>query len=186
MKEDSMRKSTADRIERMAKGHGFGDFKWINPKDVITENWVRIKCQFGCDDYGKWGCCPPEVPSVVGCRRFFDEYKVGLLLHSAVKFKDPELRHRWGREMQKKAVALEREVFLVDFPKAFVFPPSPCRLCSSCPKNKRECKQPYVARPSLEAFAVDVYSTARKTGYPIHVLKGYGEEMNRFGLLLVE
>jgi len=88
--------------------------------------------------------------------------------------------------MQKKAVALEREVFLADFPKAFVFPPAPCRLCNPCPGKKRECKQPYTARPTLEAFAVDVYSTARKMGYPIHVLKGYDEETNRFGLLLVE
>jgi len=88
--------------------------------------------------------------------------------------------------MQKKAVALEREVFLADFPKAFVFPPAPCDLCADCPGNKRECKQPRTARPSLEAFSVDVYSTVRKVGYPIHVLKGYREEMNRFGLLLIQ
>jgi predicted metal-binding protein len=88
--------------------------------------------------------------------------------------------------MQKKAVALEREVFLADFPKAFVFPPVTCELCRPCPGNKRECKQPHTARPSLEGFAVDVYSTARKMGYRIHVLNEYREEMNRFGLLLVE
>lgn len=184
--DDTMTKSTTGRIERMSKDHGFDDFKWIKPKDVVTGNWVRMKCQYGCERYGRRGCCPPEVPSVADCRRFFDEYKVGLLLHSAIEFKDPELRHRWGREMQKKAVALEREVFLADFPKAFVFPPAPCNVCSDCPGNKRECKQPYAARPSLEAFAVDVYSTAHKMRYRIHVLKGYHEEMNRFGLLLVE
>jgi predicted metal-binding protein len=181
-----MIKLIAKGIEKMAKGHGFDDFKWINPKELVTGNWVRMKCQYGCERYGRRGCCPPEVPSVVDCRAFFDEYKAGLLLHSAIRFRDPELRHRWGREMQKKAVALEREVFLTDFPKAFVFPPAPCNLCDPCPTNKRECKQPEIARPSLEAFAVDVYSTARKMGYQIHVLRGYREEMNRFGLLLVE
>jgi len=179
-------KLAARRIERIAKGHGFDDFKWINPKNVVTANWVRMKCQYGCPTYGTRGCCPPEVPSVADCREFFDEYKLGLLLHSAIKFKDPELRFRWGREMQKKSVALEREVFLADFPKAFVFPAAPCRFCRACSGNKRDCKQPLVARPSLEAFAVDVYTTAHKIGYPIQVLKGYGEEMNRFGLLLVE
>jgi predicted metal-binding protein len=88
--------------------------------------------------------------------------------------------------MQKKALAIEREVFLADFPKAFVFPPAPCELCADCSGNKRECKQPRIARPSLEGFAVDVYGTAIKMGYQIHVLKEYREEMNRFGLLLVE
>jgi predicted metal-binding protein len=181
-----MKKSTAKWIEATAKDHGFGDFKWINPKEVVTGNWVRMKCEYGCLNYGRWGCCPPEVPSVADCRRFFDEYKFGLLLHSAIRFKDPELRHQWGRKMQRKALAIEREVFLADFPRAFVFPPGPCELCTDCSGNKRECKQPRIARPSLEGFAVDVYGTARKMGYQIHVLKGYREEMNRFGLLLVE
>ena len=181
-----MKKSTARWIEGKAEDHGFGDFKWINPKEVVIGNWVRMKCQYGCDRYGRKGCCPPEVPSVADCRGFFDEYKLGLLLHSAIKFKNPELRHRWGQKMQKKAVALEREVFLADFPKTFVFPPAPCNLCNACPGNKRECKLPNIARPSLEAFAVDVYGTARKMRYQIHVLKGYHEEMNRFGLLLIE
>jgi predicted metal-binding protein len=182
-----MIKLVSRKIERMAMEHGFIDFRWINPRRIVTGNWVRMKCQFGCDGYGKGGCCPPEAPSVTDCRKFFDEYKVGLLLHCAVKFENPLLRRRWSRATQKKAVALEREVFLADYPKAFVFPPGgPCRICASCSANRRECKNPYAARPSLEAFAVDVYSTARKMRYPIHVLKGYGEEMNRFGLLLVE
>jgi len=180
-------KLVSRRIERMAREHGFPDFKWINPREIVTGNWVRVKCQYGCDGYGKGGCCPPEVPSVTECRKFFDEYKVGLLLHCSVKFENSLLRRRWSRATQKKAVALEREVFLADYPKAFVFPPGgPCRICASCSANRRECKYPYAARPSLEAFAVDVYATARRMKYPIHVLKGYGEEMNRFGLLLVE
>jgi len=33
---------------------------------------------------------------------------------------------------------------------------------------------------------VDVFTTARKFNYPIEVLKNYGEETNRYGLLLVE
>jgi hypothetical protein len=33
---------------------------------------------------------------------------------------------------------------------------------------------------------VDVYSTARMLGYPIQVVKDYQDEMNRYGLLLVE
>lgn len=176
----------AKKIEKMAEENGFPDFKWMNPKEVITGNWVRMKCQYGCPHYGKGGCCPPEVPSVEDCRNFFGEYKAGLLLHFALKFKDPKMRYPWGREMQKKAVALEREVFLADFPKAFIFPPTPCRICAHCTGNKRECRQPFVARPSLEAFAVDVYGTARKVGYPIHVVRSYEEETNRFGLLLVE
>jgi predicted metal-binding protein len=183
----AMIRSISRKIEQMAKEQGFTDFKWMKPRDVVTGNWVRMKCQFGCDGYAKGGCCPPEVPSVAECRDFFDEYNVGLLFHCVVKFADPELRRGWSRATEKKAVALERQVFLADYPKAFVFPPGgPCRICVSCSASRRECKNAYAARPSLEAFAVDVYATARRMHYPIHVLKGHGEEMNRFGLLLVE
>ena len=73
------------KIERMAMEQGFTDHKWINPRRIVTANWVRMKCQFGCDGYGESGCCPPETPSVADCRKFFDEYRIGLLLHCAVK-----------------------------------------------------------------------------------------------------
>lgn len=42
------------------------------------------------------------------------------------------------------------------------------------------------ARPTLEAYWVDVFTTARKFGYPIEVLKNTSRETNRYGLLLVE
>jgi len=81
---------------------------------------------------------------------------------------------------------LEREVFLSGFYKVFAFTAAPCNLCELCKNTKRECRNPSVARPTLEAFGVDVYATARRMGYPLQVVKGYEEETNRFGLLLVE
>jgi predicted metal-binding protein len=88
--------------------------------------------------------------------------------------------------VNKKAFALEREVFLSGFYKAFTFTAAPCNLCEECKNTRRECRNPLVSRPTLEAFGVDVYATARKLGYPLQVVKGYKEDTNRFGLLLVE
>ena len=181
-----MTKAAQRRIEKMARSHDLKDYKWIQPKSIIIGQWVRLKCTYGCPSYGQKGCCPPEVPSVVDCERFFKEYKAGLLFHFAKKFKKPQLRVPWSRELNQRMLDLEKEVFLSGFYKAFVFPHAPCRLCDTCKGTKRECRQPYWARPTLEAFGVDVYATARKRGYPIQVLKGYEQEMNRFGLLLVE
>ncbi len=181
-----MTKAAQRRIEKMARAHDLRDYKWIQPKSMITGQWVRLKCIYGCPSYGLKGCCPPEVPSVADCERFFKEYKKGVLFHFAKKFKNPQMRIPWSKEVNQRMLDLEKEVFLAGFYKAFVFPHAPCRLCDSCKGSKQECRQPYWARPTLEAFGVDVYATARKMGYPIQVLKGYEEEMNRFGLLLVE
>jgi len=185
-KGEGMTKAAQRRIEEMAKSHGLKDFEWIQPKSIITGQWVRMKCTYGCPSYGQKGCCPPEVPSVTECERFFKEYQKGLLFHLAQKFKKPEMRFRWYSKQNQRMLDLEREVFLSGYYKAFVFPQAPCRLCDPCTASKQGCRHPYLARPTLEAFGVDVYATARKMGYPIQVVKGYEEEMNRFGLLLVE
>ena len=43
-----------------------------------------------------------------------------------------------------------------------------------------------MARPSPESFCVDVFTTVRKYGYPIKVLRDYDQEMNRYAILMVE
>ncbi|MBI5967618.1 MAG: DUF2284 domain-containing protein [Deltaproteobacteria bacterium] len=181
-----MNRTAQQRIEKMAQAHNLKDFKWIRPQSIITGEWVRMKCTYGCPRYGEKGCCPPEVPSVAECADFFREYQSGIFFHLAKRFKDPEMRFRWYREVNKRVLDLEKEVFLSGYHKAFLFLPAPCMLCDPCQASKRECRHPYLSRPTLEAFGVDVYATARKMGYPIQVLKDYREEMNRFGLLLVE
>jgi len=181
-----MTKKEAKQIEKIARASGLDDFKWIQPQSIVTGYWVRAKCLYGCPSYGKKACCPPELPSFAECRQFFKEYRTGLLFHLAVKLPKPEMRFAWGQKINKKMLSLEREVFLSGFYKAFVFPATPCRLCAQCKPNKRECLNPDLSRPTLEGFGVDVYATARMMGYPIQVLKGYTEEMNRFGLLLIE
>ncbi len=181
-----MTRTTATRIERMAQAHDLGDFQWIQPGAIITGHWVRAKCLYGCPRYGQKACCPPEVPAVSECVNFFKDYKSGLFFHFSRKFKKPEMRFSWFREANRRVLNLEKEVFLSGFYKAFAFPPAPCNLCGRCQESKRECRQPLASRPTLEAFCVDVFATARKMGYEIQVLKGYEEEMNRFGLLLIE
>ena len=181
-----MNKAQMKRIEKMAIAHGLKDFKWIRPRAVILGQWVRMKCNFGCPGYGKRGTCPPEVPSVEECKEFFKEYQHGLFFHLAKKFKEPTKRDSWMREWNQRMLDLEREVFLSGYQKAFIFPHAPCRLCKQCTGTQENCRHPYMARPSLESFGVDVYSTARMMGYPIQVLKDYHEEVNRYGLLLVE
>ena len=34
----------------------------IDPHTVVTAPWTTFKCQFGCENFGKNHCCPPEAP----------------------------------------------------------------------------------------------------------------------------
>lgn len=44
------------RIEDILKSHVYSDYKWINPKKIVVSQWVRMKCKFGCGEYGRGGC----------------------------------------------------------------------------------------------------------------------------------
>ena len=67
----------------------------------------------------------------------------------------------------------------------FLLPPATCCLCGTCTGERSQCAHPLSARPSPEAMAVDVYSTARRFGYPIAVRQAPTEEQNRYGILLI-
>ena len=172
-------------LERIIKDMGYTDFRWIDPKEIVVAQWVRMKCTFGCGNYGKSGCCPPETPSVDECERFFHEYKDGIIFHFAKKVKKPEDRHAWTAVVNKKLLEVERAVFLAGNPRTFLLFMDSCELCKECAGNRLDCYNKRGARPAPEAMAMDVFATVSKVGYPIEVLTDYGKTMNRYAFLMV-
>jgi len=176
-----------EKLETLFMEHGFGDFKWINTQDIIVAQWTRFRCQFGCHNYGKGGTCPPNVPSVDECRKMIQEYSQAAVFHFEKKLQKREDLNPWNSNALSALVALEREVFLAGYYKAFLISfNGACRVCETCAGNRLECKKPHMARPGADAMGIDVYATIRRLGYRIQVLKGYDEPMNRYAFLLVE
>jgi predicted metal-binding protein len=175
-----------DVLEALFRDSDCGDFKWIEPKTIVVAQWVRMKCLFGCDDYARNPTCPPNVPPVEACRRFFDEYSTGVVFRFEKRVERPDDRHAWISDVNGKLLALERSVFLLGHVKAFVLYAGRCQFCQECPTALEDCRRPDSARPSPEGLAVDVFSTVRQCGLPIDVLTGYEQPMNRYAFLLVE
>ena len=178
--------SSRKQLEELFFRHSFKDFKWIDPQNIVISQWVRMKCMFGCKEYGKKACCPPNTPSVQECRSLFREYSQSVVFHFEKKFKKPEQRHEWMKGINERLLGLEREVFLAGNPKAFLLFAAPCSICADCVEERGECKNKRSARPTPEAMAVDVFSTVKALDYPIKVLKNYSETMNRYAFLLLE
>jgi predicted metal-binding protein len=174
------------KLEAVFKKRGYTDFKWIQAKDIVVSQWVRMKCLFGCPDYGKNATCPPNVPSVSECRQFFSEYSTAVIFHFHKKVDKPEDRHSWSQGVDQGLLKLERDVFLAGYQKAFLLFMDGCSSCKDCPGVKEKCKNPQSARPSPDSMAMDVFSTVRKYGYPIEVLSDYSQAMNRYAFLLIE
>lgn len=175
-------------LEKLFKEHDFKDFQWIDPsRDIVVAQWVRMKCMFGCNEYGRNATCPPNTPSLSECEQYFKEFASGAVFHFEKKVEEPEERKNWSMGLNQRLLELERQVFLKGNVKAFVLFMDSCGFCGSeCAGIRTGCKQPQKARPGLDAMGIDVYSLVRNLGYPVQVLKDYSEAMNRYALLLVE
>ena len=85
---------------KSACGRGAEDAVVISPRSVVTAAWVRLRCQFGCSEFGQCLTCPPHSPAPETTRRVLDEYKTAILLHGT----------DW-RPLRKLACELERGLF---------------------------------------------------------------------------
>lgn len=178
----------ADRraLEMLFRERGYEDFVWIDAESIVVAHWVRMKCRYGCDGYGRHLTCPPNVPSVAECREFFREYSTAVMFRFEKLLDHPEDRREWAKSVYEELLALERDVFVSGYEKTLVLPMSSCHLCPDCFVAEAECPRPEGARPPAEALAVDVFSTVRKHGLPIEVLSEYDQPMNRYAFLLIE
>ncbi|MFH0911580.1 MAG: DUF2284 domain-containing protein [Planctomycetota bacterium] len=147
--------------------------KAISPATVETAAWVRWKCRFGCDGYHSSLVCPPFSPTPDETRQMLDGYR------RAVLFEAPP------GKAKKIAVSLERTLFLQGHYKALGLGAGPCSLCHACAFDKG-CRHADAARPSMEACGIDVFATARKHGFTIHVVRSHADPQHHFGLVLVE
>ena len=172
-------------IEQILKKYNFIDFKWIKTSDIKIAQWVRIKCTFGCSDYGK-AVCPPNVPPVDQCREFINEYTDALVIRFHFEADKNNYPKEYTDEVARNLVLLERDIFLAGYYKAFVLNQNCCVLCNDCAQTRIDCKNLQASRPSPEAFAISVFDTIRSIGFPINVITSTKQDINRYAFLLIE
>lgn len=156
----------------------------IDPEKVVTAEWVRMKCLFGCDEPGLHRTCPPRSPEPKHTRRLLDGFARAVLLrvgpHTSAEGMDGLCT-----KLNAAAVALERELFLAGYHKTWTMGAGPCELCGTCALDG-DCVHPLDARPSMEGCGVDVFSTVRNAGWQIEVVREHDDEYQYFALVLVE
>lgn len=179
-------------IEALFADFGFSDFAWTDPQEIAVSEWVRMKCRYGCALHSHRVSCPPNTPTVAECRNFIREYAEAAILHFQMKITGPvdstnnKYLNKWYTQVNTKLFELERELFFRGYEKAFAFSIGPCTFCLDCKENKANCAQPIMVRPAPESFGVEVFTMARKHGFPINPLRDYHEQINSFSLLLLE
>ena len=167
--------SDKDLCDLAKQQSGVKDASIVLPSDVETAAWVRLKCQYGCGGYGQCLVCPPYTPTAEQIRTVLDGYERALLIH-------------FDAEAEVKAIVadLERSIFLRGAWKAFGLGAGPCYFCKECDLQTKQCRHPEQARPSMEACGIDVFSTVKKAGLPIKVVRTRRQCPNYYGLILVD
>src|SRR5512137_40089 len=84
--------------------------KIIDPGSIVTAEWVRMKCQYGCPGFGESLCCPPRTPTPDITRKVIDSYQKAILLHQ--RLEKGEKRWVRAKTFRKAIVSLEIEIFL--------------------------------------------------------------------------
>ena len=182
-------------LEAKALEGGATAVKLISPRDVVVAQWVRNKCQVGCRHFAKRFTCPPYSPTPEETIEVLRSYNQALLVEFADHYLD-RLREEPEKSMLHHTLYnMEITAFLNGREKALVYEAGPCVLCKKCPAeelnnltifDKKLCSNPKEARPAMEAAGIDVYSTVRRAGFEIHVVREKSEPFKSFGLLLLE
>jgi len=162
-------------LSMTTKKPGVKQVRIVSPSDVETAPWVRLKCRFGCDGYGQCLVCPPFTPTAEEMRKVLDAYHRAILIHC-----QPQA------DVKALVAELEREIFLRGAWKAFGLGAGPCYFCKKCPVEKGQCRHAERARPAMEACGIDVFSTVKKTGFPIEVVRTTRQCPDYYGLVLVD
>ncbi|KPL03271.1 MAG: hypothetical protein AMJ90_03445 [candidate division Zixibacteria bacterium SM23_73_2] len=167
----------------MARKSGAFWMKIIDPENIVTSRWVRIKCQYGCGRYGRCLTCPPYSPTPEYTEKMMKEYLSALIMIYDIQSSEKErpLRKRFRKDVAK----IEREMFLDGYYKAFGMACGPCNLCRECTLSY-PCKYEDFARPSMEACGIDVYQTLSNVGYQLKVVRDYEDGCKFCSMILIE
>lgn len=172
-----------EKYIQRAYSMGFTRAAIIDPGNIVVDNWVRLKCQYGCSGYGKRLTCPPYSPTPEFTRQTLKKYSAAILMQIGDIACDEEAGVFLN--LKRTVPALEREIFLDGFPAAFGMTAGPCRLCKKCDTSQL-CKNPEEARPAMEACGIDVYQTAANCGFHLEVVKTATAPCTYLSVILIE
>jgi len=109
-----------NRLCQLAVIFGAADARLIKAEGIIVSDWVLLKCQYGCDGYGKSLTCPPYSPTPEKFRKTLKGYGQAILL----KFEPREQEYDW-KSTHEVVARLEKEAFLSGYYSAFGLPADP-------------------------------------------------------------
>ncbi|MDO5844859.1 MAG: DUF2284 domain-containing protein [Methanocorpusculum sp.] len=184
MKQSAGEKMTQNKNEEIEKLTNYirekgGDAVEIPASNIVTAEWVRMKCLFGCAGYGRRFGCPPYSPTPAETQKVLDEFTTALLVRFDGDCGETTPARLVSREMtrfvQTVMYDVEKTAFKDGFYKVLAYTGHQCGWCKSCAAKENgavasDCRVRNKMRPSMEAAGIDVYATCENAGWKLDVL----------------
>jgi predicted metal-binding protein len=139
---------------------GAAEAKQIPADNIVFDSRSYLKCRFGCNRWGKYWTCPPHLE--ITPERFMDafsQYRQAIVIKSS----DPKV----GQDV---TVAIEKEAMLT-LGCTFAFAMVLCVECEDC-AYPDPCRYPHLARPSMDAYGIDIGKTLAPLGFKVELDAG--------------
>jgi predicted metal-binding protein len=174
-----------DELRRRALGLGADAAAVIAPDQVVTAEWVRLKCLYGGCTVGRCLTCPPHSPAPAQMRAVLDEYEAVLALRFDAHPKRGDQYAALSHRAMDVALRLERELFLAGHHKAFAIAGGrPCARDEAC-GDPASCDCRELVRPGPAGCGIDVFTTSANAGWPLAVVRTPLDSYHRLSLVLV-
>lgn len=156
-----------NRFEEFIAQYPVYEYRMLDPKELKTEERVRIICKQECERYGTTWACPPAVGTLEECAGRIHSYDNAVLFSSVAEVSDvlnmeEMLATRRAHEDLTGEIAafLEKEGF-----ETYTLSTESCDICEHCtyPEGK-PCRHPERMHPCLESHGVVVSEIVEKQG----------------------
>ena len=145
----------AEKLVDKALELGAFEAKIIETDAVVFDPRSFLKCRFGCKRWGRFWTCPPHLGITnEEFREAFGKYHRAIIIQAA----DP-------KKGQEVTLAVEKEAMLThNCMHAFAM--VLCVCCEEC-AYPEPCRFPQKARPSMDAYGIDIGKTVEPLGLKI-------------------
>lgn len=138
-----------------ARKLGAVEARLLSTDSVVFDPRSHLKCRFGCGRWGKFWTCPPHLGlSQEEFTKAFERYKAAIIFSTV----DP-------KKGQAIALTLEKEAML-SYGAIFAFALALCAQCEEC-AYPEPCRLPHLARPTMDAFGIDIGKTIEPLGFSV-------------------
>ena len=153
-----------NRFEEFIAQYPVYEYRMLDPKELKTEERVRIICRQECQRYGTTWACPPAVGALEECAGRIHSYDNAVLFSSVAEVSDvlnmeEMLATRRAHEDLTGEIAafLEKEGF-----ETYTLSTESCDICEHCAYPEAPCRFPEKMHPCLESHGIIVSELAEK------------------------